>query len=218
MFRLSGLGPARAPDEVQNAPAEATPAAPAAAPETAPPLKPFSKRGSHMPSKPSVPQQPFRSEIPRRVLDIPGMQRNLATPEGLSGEGKKLVVGRDIHLSGAISSCDCLVVEGQVEADLTQARSVVVSRGGVFKGTATVANAEISGLFDGDLTVSDTATVKPGGVVRGTIHYVNVVMERGAIVEGTLAPLPRKAPPVKGLIGPTETSGDAAGGDAPGGA
>jgi cytoskeletal protein CcmA (bactofilin family) len=216
MFRLSGLGPARAPDDTQNTPVEPAPAAPAVAPETAPPLKPFSKRGSHMPSKPSAPQN-FRTEIPRRVLDIPGMQRNSSSTEGLAGEGKRLVVGRDIHLSGAISSCDCLVVEGQVEADLTEARTVIVSRGGVFKGTATVTNAEISGLFDGDLTVSDTATVKPGGVVRGTIHYVNVVMERGGVVEGTLAPMPRKAAPVKGLIGAPDVT-ETAGHDAPGNA
>ncbi len=214
MFRLSGLGPARAPDEAQNAPAETPTTTPAVAPETAPPLKPFSKRGSHMPTKPSTPQN-FRTEIPRRVLDIPGMQRSGSASDGLAGEGKKLVVGRDIRLSGAISSCDCLVVEGQVEADLTEARTVVVSRGGVFKGTATVTNAEISGLFDGDLTVTDTATVKPGGVVRGTIHYANVVMERGAVVEGTLAPMPRKAAPVKGLIG-TPESGETTGNDASG--
>ncbi|MGE4528535.1 MAG: polymer-forming cytoskeletal protein [Rhodospirillaceae bacterium] len=161
-----------------------------------------------MPSKPSAPQQPFRNDIPRRVLDIPGAQRKPATPEGLTGgDGKKLVVGREIRLSGAISSCDCLVVEGQVEADLTEARMVVVSRGGTFKGTATVANAEISGLFDGNLTVSDTATVKPGGVVRGTICYANLVMEKGGIVEGTLTPQPRKSAPVKGLMMPSESAG-----------
>ncbi|WP_337996386.1 polymer-forming cytoskeletal protein [Oleispirillum naphthae] len=161
-----------------------------------------------MPSKPSAPQQPFRNDIPRRVLDIPGAQRKPATPEGLAGDGKRLVVGREIRLSGAISSCDCLVVEGQVEADLTEARMVVVSRGGTFKGTATVANAEISGLFDGNLTVSDTATVKPGGVVRGTIRYTNLVMEKGGIVEGTLTPQPRKSAPVKGLMMPSDSADD----------
>ena len=213
MFRLSGLGPARTPDGAQDTPAEVSSTkTPSTAPDTAPPLKPFSKRGSHMPSKPSAPQsptQPFRNEIPRRVLDIPGAQRKPATPEGLAGDGKRLVVGCEIRLSGAISSCDCLVVEGQVEADLTEARTVIINRGGVFKGTATVANTEISGLFDGNLTVSDTATVKPGGVVRGTIHYANIVMERGGVIEGTLAPMPRKSAPVKGLIGQAdETAGE----------
>jgi len=210
MFRLSGLGPASAPEDAQDKETPASEPAAAAAPDAAPPLKPFSKRGSHnMPSKPSAPQQPsFRNDIPRRVLDIPGAQRKPATPEGMAGDGKKLVVGREIRLSGAISSCDCLVVEGQVEADLTEARMVVVSRGGTFKGTATVANAEISGLFDGNLTVSDTATVKPGGVVRGTVCYANLVMEKGGIVEGTLTPLPRKSAPMKGLMSSLDGSGD----------
>lgn len=197
MFRLSGLGPARPADETAETATGAKAVDEADAPNLAPPLKPFSKTGSHMPSTPVLPQTP-RSEIPRRILDIPGAQRK--PPTEIASENKRLVVGREIRLSGVISACDCLVVEGQVEADLTDAQTVIVNRGGVFRGTAVVANAEISGLFDGDLTVQDTATIKPGGIVRGTIHYANVVMEKGGIVEGTLKPLPRVAPSAKVLI------------------
>ena len=100
-------------------------------------------------SKPAIPQTPFRTEIPRRAPEIPGSPRKL--PDAAGFDGKKLVVGRDIRLSGAISSCDCLVVEGTVEANLTETRSIVVARGGTFTGAATVATAEISGVFDGCL-------------------------------------------------------------------
>jgi cytoskeletal protein CcmA (bactofilin family) len=123
----------------------------------------------------------------------------------LGPDGKKLVVGRDIRLNGAISSCDCLVVEGTVEANLSETRTIIVAKGGAFSGVATVANAEISGLFEGELIASDTVTVRPGGIVRGAIHSANLVSERGAVIEGTLAVLARKAEPVRALIGHADT-------------
>ena len=36
----------------------------------APPLKPFSKKGTHAPSKPSTPA--YRPEVARHVFEIPG--------------------------------------------------------------------------------------------------------------------------------------------------
>lgn len=198
MFRLTGLGPAPA----SQAAAESISSAP-----NAPPHLPLAKTGTTMSTKPSIPQTPLRTDIPRRAVEIPGSQRKT---EVLGPEGKKLVVGRDIRLNGAISSCDCLVVEGWVEANLSETRSIVVAKGGTFNGVATVATAEISGLFEGELTVSDTVTVRPGGVFRGTLRYVHLVSERGATIEGTVAQVHRKAEPVKGLIGetkPADTSG-----------
>lgn len=197
MFRLTGLGPARDLPETEKSAEDAAPAVL----DAAPPLKPFSSKGTHMPpTKTPPPQTPFRTDLPRRLPDLPSVTRKPAA-EPVSPEGKKLVVGREIRLSGAICSCDCLVVEGTVEADLSETRSVTVARGGAFTGTATVANAEISGLFEGELTVTDTLTVRQGGIVKGTVAYANMVMERGATVEGTLAQLSRKAAPVRALIG-----------------
>jgi len=211
MFRQSGKTPgdANSANKVedsqnpQNGGAEANvgsaTASTSTAPETAPPLKPFSKKGTHMPTKPTAPQN-FRNEIPRRVLDIPGAQRKPQTSDiDTSGENK-LVVGKEISLSGAISACECLVVEGEVAADLPEAKTIVVSRGGKFKGTASVKKAEISGIFEGDLTVTDLAIIKPGGVVKGSIKYVGLVMEKGGIVDGQLMPMNRQAPPMRAKI------------------
>ena len=39
-----------------------------------------------------------------------------------TNEGRKLVVGREICLSGEIKACERLIVEGRVEADLTDSR------------------------------------------------------------------------------------------------
>src|SRR3546814_4945852 len=51
-------------------------------------------------------------------------------------------------------SCEKLVVEGRVEADLRDSQSLEISEPGLFKGNATVEDCEISGTFEGDLTVT----------------------------------------------------------------
>ena len=94
------------------------------------------------------PAMPRRSPptIPSRSREFspePAEDRSV----GSYGEGKKLVVGRDISLSGKISSCEKLVVEGTVEADIADCRELEVAEGGLFKGEAKIEVAEIAGEF-----------------------------------------------------------------------
>lgn len=151
----------------------------------APPLKPFSRKGSHAPTPPRQPA--LNPEIPRRVVDIPGSPR----PPGPSGsgstaDGKRLVVGRDIQLTGAISSCERLVVEGKVECDLTDAKAIEILKSGAFKGKAEVEDAEIDGLVEGELTVRRKLTIKSNGRVSGTIRYAQLQIDSGGRIEGTV--------------------------------
>jgi cytoskeletal protein CcmA (bactofilin family) len=149
---------------------------------TAPPLKPFSKKGTHAPSKPSTPA--YRPEVARHVVEIPGSPRRVDRSHSGENEGRKLVVGREICLNGEITSCDTLVVEGEVEATFTDARLIDVADTGLFKGSAIVDEAEISGRFDGDLTARNLLTVHAGGQVSGTIRYGRIVIEPGGEIRG----------------------------------
>ena len=64
-------------------------------------------------------------------------------------DGKQLIVGKNIKLSGAIDVCESLVVEGTLEANLSGAKYLDIVYGGSFTGNAEVEEAHISGLFDG---------------------------------------------------------------------
>ena len=151
----------------------------------APPLKPFSKKGSHTPGKPPG-QAAFRPEIPRRVVEIPGSPRRIERGRPVDAENKKLIVGQDIHLSGEITSCDRLVVEGRVEASLTNARVIEVAPNGFFKGDAQVEEADISGRYEGTLIAYDKLTVRTGGRVSGSIRYGNIIIETGGEISGDM--------------------------------
>ena len=77
-----------------------------------------------------------------------GLETPLADPA--QGDGKVLLVGRAIALSGEIGACDKLIVEGRVSAELHRCRDLEVTRTGRFSGTAEVENAGIIGRFDGN--------------------------------------------------------------------
>ena len=154
-----------------------------------PPLKPFSTRGSHGPAKPTAAPATPRANVPRQVSEIPGGPRRTDRGRPGQSEGNKLTVGRDIHLKGEITACDKLVVEGRVEASLTDARVIEVAPTGHYKGDAQVDEADISGRFEGQLIARDKLTVRADGRISGSIRYGRIVIESGGEVSGDMQTL-----------------------------
>ncbi|HIC82521.1 MAG TPA: polymer-forming cytoskeletal protein [Kiloniellaceae bacterium] len=99
-------------------------------------------------------------------------------------EGRKLVVGREICLSGEIKTCETLVVEGRVEADLNDSQSLEISEPGLFKGQAIVEECIVHGTFEGDLTVTGRLVIHPGGRVIGKIRYADIEILKGGRLSG----------------------------------
>jgi cytoskeletal protein CcmA (bactofilin family) len=125
----------------------------------------------------------FRPEIHRR-RDLPGPPVSGAQRYGT--DAKTLIVGREIDLSGEIAACDKLVVEGQVEAALSDCRQIEIAAGGYFKGTAVVDDARINGIFEGTLTVRNTLVIQSSGAVAGDIRYGELEIERGGRIAGSI--------------------------------
>ncbi|KAA5605491.1 polymer-forming cytoskeletal protein [Roseospira marina] len=103
-----------------------------------------------------------------------------------SGETKNLIVGSGIQLNGQISACDRLVVEGTVEADLNDAEAIEVTASGLFKGTASIQEADISGRFEGNLIVKRRLTLRNGGRINGSVQYAALVIEEGGEIRGQM--------------------------------
>ena len=154
---------------------------------SAPPLKPFSKKDSYAPAKSTG--TPFRGEIPRRVTEIPGEPKRSVHMLAQDDEPNRLTVGRNICLNGEITSCEKLVVDGTVEATLTDAQVIEVSPTGYFKGNADVMEAEISGKFEGTLVAKDLLTIYKDGRVDGSVRYGRIVIEAGGEISGDMASL-----------------------------
>ena len=107
-------------------------------------------------------------------------------PDSLRRAAKTLTVGREITLSGDITACDRLVVEGEVRSSLEDCQSLEIAHGGAFRGKANIAAAEISGLFEGDLDVEDCLIMRATGRIIGTVRYHDINIQRGGRIAGTV--------------------------------
>jgi cytoskeletal protein CcmA (bactofilin family) len=104
-----------------------------------------------------------------------------------------VIVGRAVTLTGALSDCDVLVVEGRVDAHISSSRAVEITETGVFRGEGEVEEAIVRGWLDGDLTVSRRLLVRSTGRVTGNIRYRDLQIEHGGRIAGTLLPLDDEA-------------------------
>jgi cytoskeletal protein CcmA (bactofilin family) len=155
------------------------------------PLKPGARAATPpMPTKPPVmpPRSPVssgetRPTEPARVAELPRRDGNSAQRRAET-EMRKLIVGREIALSGEIKSCDRLVVEGSVEANLANCQDIDIAESGLFKGSASIDDAEIRGRFEGVLTVKKRLFVRSTGKVVGTIRYGQIEIECGGQISG----------------------------------
>ena len=128
--------------------------------------------------------RPAASGMARRLAEVvgPAARRNDVQPA--VDDGKRLIVGRDIVLTGEIKACDRLVVEGRVEASLSHIRTVEITPSGVLKGAAQVESADVAGSYEGDLTVQRSLRIRSTGRVHGQVRYGSIEIERGGRIGG----------------------------------
>ncbi|MDB5359725.1 MAG: hypothetical protein JWO51_1022 [Rhodospirillales bacterium] len=177
-----------------------------------------------VPLRPATPEvaRPMTTELPRRPAEpIPAAPTSApsfgSAPAAPKPEPKRepelrqLLVGREITLSGEITTCDRLLVEGSVEANLSNCADIEIATTGLFKGTASVDHAEIHGRFEGSLTVKTRLLIKATGRVSGSIRYGQLEVECGGQISGDiqstgLETVAVKSAPVEGAPTPASAS------------
>jgi cytoskeletal protein CcmA (bactofilin family) len=117
------------------------------------------------------------------MASTPSLQPALGTNSASSA--RQLVVGREIIVSGEITSCESLVVEGTVRANI-ECQDLRIEGSGLFTGSATVGDAEIFGRFEGELTVTGRMRVRASGKVSAKVRYHEIEIERGGEISGDL--------------------------------
>lgn len=140
------------------------------------------------------------STFPSRPMGAPataptGTTSSYGAPmtSGTATDGRRLVIGEGINISGEIDACHHLVVEGQVEATLKGASVLDIAESGTFYGSVEITEATIAGRFEGDIKVDGRLTVRSTGVIIGSLSYRELAVETGATIEGKITPLNSKA-------------------------
>ena len=106
---------------------------------------------------------------------------------------KKMVVAEGITIQGGdILGCAHLAIEGEAYVTIDRCAKLEILENGIFKGTASVAEAEISGYCHGTLVVKDTLRITRTGHVVGSVQYGRLQVEDGGRIEGEMK-IPLKA-------------------------
>ncbi len=88
---------------------------------------------------------------------------------------------------GTIIADSDIRIDGVVEGDLQCKGKVVIGKSGFIKGTIDCQNAEIHGKIDGKIQVSDSLSLRLTSKMDGEVHTKILIVEPGAIFNGTCA-------------------------------
>jgi cytoskeletal protein CcmA (bactofilin family) len=125
-----------------------------------------------------------RSAYPaRRTAAKSGTDGAVRSTPGLKAPDGDLMACAGVKLKGEIASCDTLMVEGEVEAQL-KSRQLVVAQGGGFIGRAEVEDAEIAGRFEGTLHATGKLIIRRTGRLNGQVSYGQLEIEPGGELRG----------------------------------
>lgn len=154
----------------------------------------------------------FHPDVPQSASDamLPEMPARTET------DVKQLTVGREAVIAGCTNlDCDRLVVEGSVEGSMANGHRLEIAKGGSFKGTVVVDNAEVSGLFEGEIRVKKRLLVRASGRVVGTVRYGQLEIERGGHLGGNVEydPADRDADLQPVVLSPPAAADGSAAGD-----
>ena len=131
------------------------------------------------PPRPDPEPAPTPASLNRRTDQSVGSRDDGIDP-------RTLIVGRGISFSGDVASCDRLVVEGSIEANLQNCQSLIIAETGIFRGNGSTEDADVRGRIEGDLVVYKRLLIRAGGHVSGTITYGEIEIEAGGKISGAI--------------------------------
>ena len=98
---------------------------------------------------------------------------------------------------GTITADSDYRIDGMIEGELNCSGKVVIGEAGRIKGTVNCQNAEILGLMDGKINCSQQLCLRASGKIHGDVQTKTLIVEPGAIFNGTCAMNNEKAPEIK---------------------
>lgn len=100
------------------------------------------------------------------------------------------LIGAGTRIEGSVIFSGGLRIDGEVKGDVVasteQPSTVVVSEQARIEGEVRVSHMVINGTVVGHVHATDFLELQPRSRVTGDIHYTNLEIQLGAVVEGRL--------------------------------
>jgi cytoskeletal protein CcmA (bactofilin family) len=148
-----------------------------------------------LPQRPARPLE--RATLPPNAVDLSGPDADQRvsprrTTDPVIGsrnkgvDARSLLVGREVLLSGEITACDRLLIDGSFEGNLSNCQDMIIGESGVFKGFGSTENADVRGRLDGALVVHKRLLIRASGHVSGRLTYGEIEIECGGRISGEI--------------------------------
>ena len=95
---------------------------------------------------------------------------------------------------GNISADSDFRIDGLIEGDLNCTGKVVIGEAGRVKGTVVCQHAEILGLMEGKIHCGQQLSLRSSGKIVGDVQTKTLIVEPGALFNGTCSMNNAKAP------------------------
>ena len=100
--------------------------------------------------------------------------------------GTATLISEGCKITGVITgNCD-FQVNGEVEGDCEIDSTLMLARGGLWKGTIRAGNVIVSGHVEGDIFASGRVEITDTAKITGTVSAQAIAVAEGAIVEGVM--------------------------------
>jgi len=96
-----------------------------------------------------------------------------------------VVIGNDVSIKGVLIVPNRAVVNGSIDGEIT-AKELVVGQTGRIVGHAKTERADIHGEVNQTLVVNQSLILRSTGKVIGVVHYAELEIEKGGLVEGKM--------------------------------
>ena len=119
----------------------------------------------------------------------PGLEKNMfkdKSEEIFNNMGDiNTIIGKGTSFEGNISVENSVRVDGRFKGNIKSAASIVVGKEGEIEGEISVKNAVIGGKITGKLFASGKVTLENTSSFRGELTATRLVIDEGAILNGT---------------------------------
>lgn len=100
--------------------------------------------------------------------------------------GAATLISEGCKITGVITgNCD-FQVNGEVEGDCEIDSTVMLARGGLWRGTIRAGNVIVSGHVEGDIFASGRVEITDTAKITGTVSADAIAVAEGAVVEGIM--------------------------------
>jgi len=100
--------------------------------------------------------------------------------------GTATLISEGCRVSGVLTgNCD-FQVNGEVEGDCEINSTLMLARGGLWKGTIRAENVIVSGHVEGDILASGRVEITDTAKITGTVSAQAIAVAEGAVVEGVM--------------------------------